>query len=284
MKLFYLLLVILLGLPRPLWAMATEASVPALMLAKSYQPGLRLADYMISEKLDGVRAYWDGYRLLTRQGHPVPAPDWFTAALPPVPLEGELWIERGQFDRVSGIVRQREPDESWHAVRFMLFDLPAYPAIFRDRYQQLQTLVSQIDRAHVQLVEHGFLTDEAMLQTQLRRVIRAGGEGLMLRRADALYEAGRSAALLKLKPWEDAEAVVVGHLSGKGKYEGMLGALLVELPDGRRLRLGSGFSDAQRRDPPPLGALISYRHNGLTGNGLPRFARFLRIRADLSQH
>jgi DNA ligase-1 len=86
---------------------------------------------------------------------------------------------------------------------------------------------------------------------------------------------------LKLKTYEDAEAVVIAHLPGKGKYQGMMGALLVEMPDQRRFKIGTGFSDAQRADPPPIGSTITYKYFGKTSTQLPRFASFLRVRNEL---
>lgn len=100
----------------------------------------------------------------------------------------------------------------------------------------------------------------------------------MLHRADAAWQTGRSDVLLKMKPQHDTEAVVVAHVPGKGKYEGMLGALVVETPEGRRFRLGTGFSDAQRKAPPPVGSTVTYRYRDVTANGVPRFASFLRVR------
>ena len=100
----------------------------------------------------------------------------------------------------------------------------------------------------------------------------------MLRSTEAPYRAGRSDDLIKLKLFDDAEAVVVQHLPGNGKYQSMLGALLVELPNGQRFKIGTGFSDAERANPPPIGSIITYRYNGTHPSGLPRFARFWRIR------
>ena len=102
----------------------------------------------------------------------------------------------------------------------------------------------------------------------------------MLKRIDSLYAAGRSDDLLKVKTHNDAEATVVGHLPGKGKYRGMLGALKVQLDNGRQFRIGTGFSDAERRNPPPVGALVTFRYRGYTATGLPRFASYLRVRND----
>jgi DNA ligase 1 len=109
-------------------------------------------------------------------------------------------------------------------------------------------------------------------------VVANGGEGLMLHRADALYVTGRSDALLKLKPLFDAEATVVAHTPGRGKYKGKLGALIVETPEGLRFKLGTGFSDAQRENPPKIGSLVTYTYRDKTPKGKPKFASFLRER------
>ena len=114
----------------------------------------------------------------------------------------------------------------------------------------------------------------------LGKVESEGGEGLMLRRGGSLHATGRSDDLLKVKRYDDAEAVVVAHLAGSGKYEGMLGSVRVRRDDGRQFRIGTGFSDEQRENPPPVGATITYKYYGFTSTGLPRFASFLRVRND----
>lgn len=257
---------LLLGL---LLALADDP--PALAHAESYRQGIDPGPYWVSEKLDGVRAVWDGGQLRLRSGNPIHAPAWFTRALPAQKLDGELWIGRGKFDRLSSIVRKAEPDDAeWREVKYMLFELPDAPGTFSRRIKAMAQLVARAGQFRV--------ADAAELQRRLDTVVKAGGEGLMLHRADALYRGGRSDDMLKLKPWDDAEAVVLAHLPGQGKYAGKLGSLLVQLPDGRHLRIGSGFSDAQRADPPPVGASITYRYRGLSATGLPRFATFLRVR------
>jgi DNA ligase-1 len=102
----------------------------------------------------------------------------------------------------------------------------------------------------------------------------------MLHLADAPYVTGRSDVLLKLKPLLDTEATVVAHLAGKGKYAGQMGALRLEMPDGTRFNIGTGFSDAVRKAPPPLGAIVTYTYRGLTSKGTPRFASYLRVREE----
>ena len=271
----------LLALPASI-ASAGEAEAPSLLLANVYREGVDLDRYWVSEKLDGVRAYWDGERLLSRKGNPINAPPWFVEHYPRVPLDGELWMGRGAFERLSGAVRRQVPDDAqWRGIRFMVFDLPSSPGTFDRRLQRLREMFETIASPYLALVEQFRVADRAELMETLDRVVAGGGEGLMLHKGSSLYTAGRGDDLLKLKAHEDAEAVVVGHLPGKGRLTGMLGALLVETPEGLRFRLGTGFSDEERRNPPPLGATVTYKYYGRTRNGVPRFASFLRIRDEI---
>lgn len=260
-------------------AQAADPEPPGLLLANVYHDQIDLEDYWVSEKLDGVRAYWDGRRLISRQGNVFQAPAWFTRNFPATPLDGELWMGRGTFERLSGTVRQQVPDEvAWRQVRYMVFDLPASEGVFDQRLEQLRDLVQVVGSPYLQLVEQFRVESREELLERLSLIVSEGGEGLMLHRGSSLYQATRSDDLLKLKTYEDAEAVVVGHLPGKGKYEGMLGALLVETPEKLRFRLGTGFTDAQRANPPPIGSTVTYKYYGKTRNGIPRFASFLRVR------
>lgn len=264
-------------------AIAADPVPPALLLARIMPADVDPARYLVSEKLDGVRAVWDGHELRFRSGRKVPAPAWFVAALPPRALDGELWLGRGRFDALSAIVRRELPDDAeWRQVRYMIFELPAAPGSFAERAATMRQLAAA-GPAWLHAVEQYTVGDRKALERSLREVVRAGGEGLMLHLADALYATGRSDALLKLKPMQDAEATVIGHLPGKGKYAGMTGALLMRMPaadGGHTFRLGSGLTDALRRDPPPVGSLVTYRYTERTARGLPRFPRYWRLRAE----
>lgn len=252
---------------------------PAAMLAGRWREGLDPARYWVSEKLDGVRACWDGRRLRFRSGRSIPAPGWFVAALPDVPLDGELWLGRGRFEALSGLVRREAVDEAgWRSVRYMVFDTPGGAGTFGERLVRLQRIVEGAELPWLQVVPQFRVADAASLAATLDTVLAAGGEGLMLHRADAHWDNGRSEALLKLTPFLDAEARVVGHLPGRGKYAKVVGALEVERPDGRRFRIGTGLSDADRRNPPAVGSEVTYRYRELTGGGLPRFPVFVRVR------
>lgn len=259
---------------------ATEPVSTPLILAEVYQDTVDPAPYWVSEKLDGVRAQWDGQTLRFRSGRPIAAPTWFVASLPPVPLDGELWMGRGAFERLSGAVRKAVPVESeWRQVSYEIFELPAAEGDFTDRVAAMRRLAAFANRPWIHAVEQFRVADRAELQRVLAVVVAQGGEGLMLHRADAPYVGGRSAALLKLKPWLDAEAVVIAHQAGQGKHSGRLGALRVRMPTGVVFDIGTGFSDAERAAPPPIGSTVTYRYTGLTVDGVPRFASFWRRRA-----
>ena len=255
------------------------ASAPAIVLAQVYRAGIDPAAYLVSEKFDGVRAVWDGQVLRFRSGNPVNAPAWFIAALPPEPLDGELWIARGQFEALSGIVRRKVPrDEDWRRVKYMVFEQPEGAGSFSERIDSLRAIVARAGVPWLQVVEQFRVADRAALQARLDEVVKGGGEGLMLHRADAPYVTGRSDALLKLKPLFDTEATVIAHLPGRGRLEGMMGSLLVETAGGVRFQIGTGFSDAERRAPPPVGSQITFVYRDLTQDGVPRFASYLRRR------
>jgi DNA ligase-1 len=281
-----------LELPRRAWLAATLAVAcsGALALPRRDAAPLILASdapedpdprgWLISEKLDGARAWWDGSRLRFRSGLPISAPAWFTAALPAYPLDGELWLGRGRFEQLSGIVRRQQPvDTDWRQVRLMVFELPGADGSFAQRAAQIrQRAAQQPPGSPWRAVEQFELPSRQALRSRLEEVVNAGGEGLMLHRADAPYETGRSAALLKFKPLQDADALVVAHLGGQGRHAGRLGALRVRTPEGKEFLLGTGLRDEQRDKPPPVGSVVTFTYQGTTAQGIPRFASFLRVR------
>lgn len=203
---------------------------PELMLANVYskqESSIELQHYWVSEKYDGVRAYWDGQNFISRQGVRYHAPAWFRQGLPSFPLDGELWLGRGQFDRLSGIVRKNKPiDEQWQDVRYMIFDLPNSNKSFDHRLQTLRGLSSLPARCEV--IKQWRVESEKVLLQQLAHIVSQQGEGLMLHDGRSFYRGKRSNDLIKLKPSLDAEALVLSYLAGRGKYQGKMGALWVE--------------------------------------------------------
>jgi DNA ligase 1 len=259
-------------------ALAKTNAADTVLLAKTAPTGIDPAGYLVSEKLDGVRAVWDGKVLRFRSGRTIAAPAWFIAKLPKESLDGELWVGRGQFDTVSGIVRKAKPvDTEWQKVNYMVFELPAGSGSFKDRALAIESIVNATAWPQLQVVAQVAVANRATLQAKLDDVVQGGGEGLMLHLANAPLVTGRSDALLKLKPLSDAEAIVVGYIAGKGKYAGMTGALVVKSANGQRFNLGTGLSDAQRKLPPAIGSKVTYTYRDVTPSGKPRFASFLRV-------
>ena len=255
----------------------TEAEGAPLAHGMPAPSGLDPSPYLCSEKYDGVRAWWDGRALRFRSGALIVAPGWFTQRLPAVSLDGELWLGRGTFEALSGAVRRREPDEAaWRQIRYMLFDLPGGEEPFLGRASRLAAIARQAAWPALQAAPQERLPDPSALQSRLEAVVRGEGEGLMLHRAEARWQAGRSDAILKVKPVHDDEAIVLAVMPGRGRLEGLMGALRVRTDAGIEFEIGSGFNDVLRRNPPRPGERVTFRYQGLTDAGVPRFASFLR--------
>ena len=251
-----------------------------LLLAERWTGEADIIGWWLSEKLDGVRAFWNGRTFLSRLGNEFLAPEWFTAGLPDVPLDGELWLDRRKFQRAVSIVRRRDRGEHWRELRYVVFDLPEVPEPFEDRQRQLADLLRSRRPEFAQVHPQEQCRGGDHLRDELARVEHLGGEGLMLRQPGSLYVAGRSTTLLKVKQFLDGEARVIEHLPGAGRHKGRLGALLCELADGRRFSVGTGFSDAERAKPPAAGALIHFRYQELSEGGVPRFPTYVGVRVD----
>ncbi|MCS4306724.1 DNA ligase-1 [Rheinheimera pacifica] len=257
------------------------ATKPDLLLAEVYNGNINVQQYWVSEKLDGVRAYWDGKQLISRGGNVIAAPEWFVADFPAQKLDGELWLSRNKFADTLSIVSKLQPiDSEWQQIRYYIFELPDAAGTFTERVEAMQHLVLQHNSPYLMLVAQFRIADHTALQAKLSELENKGAEGLMLHQQDALYKTGRSSDLLKLKSYQDTEAEVIGYRPGKGKYKGMVGALIVKTAQGKEFAIGSGLTDALRQAPPEIGSIITYRYNGYTNNGIPRFARFLRARQD----
>ncbi|WP_340680942.1 DNA ligase [Paraglaciecola sp.] len=250
----------------------------AQQLATQYHDDIEVADYWISEKLDGIRAHWDGAALFTRNGHVINTPAWFVKDFPSQVLEGELWLAHQRFEQTVSIVLRDNPSDDWQNIKFMLFDLPQHKGTFSQRLIELQLLVDTVASPYLQLIPQFKLASHSQLMFRLDELVAQGAEGLMLHHQDAYYQDGRSANILKLKKYQDAEARVIAHIIGKGKYQSMLGSLLVELDNGLQFKIGSGFSDLQRLEPPQVGTMVTFKYYGLTARGIPRFASFLRVK------
>lgn len=260
----------------------TEPGVlpPPIMLATQYREGVDVAAYWVSEKYDGVRGYWDGKQLRSRSGRVIPTPDWFTQGWPAEVMDGELWLGRERFDETSALLRRQDAlsDSAWQSMQYRVFDMPNAHDVFHARLQHLQYTVAQLNQPWVVAVPQRRFVDHDALHAWLQALEFEGAEGVMLHRANARHRVGRSPDLLKYKIEHDMDGEIIGYRPGSGQAQGLVGALVVRLEDGRELALGSGLTQAMREQPPALGTRVTFRYTGYTSTGLPRFARFLRVR------
>ncbi len=253
---------------------------PPLLLAQNWSEDIDVTGWFMSEKLDGVRAYWNGKKFISRQGNEFFAPDWFIKALPDIPLDGELWAGRKQFQKTVSIVRSFDAGEQWQTMQYYIFDAPTQKNSFEERMKYLHDYFANHESPYVSVLNHTVCESNEYMTKELEKVISQGGEGLMLREPGSLYEQGRSSTLLKVKKFYDAEAKVLEHIPGKGKYKGVLGSLRVINEAGIEFSVGTGLSDAERKNPPKLGAVITYRYQELTEADVPRFPSYLRMKTD----
>ncbi len=252
-----------------------NSSKAPVILAHRWNKKVDIKGWWTSEKLDGVRGYWTGKKLVFRSGNPFHVPEWFTRGFPSTPLDGELWIGRGQFSELASIVRRKNVDIDWEKVRYVIFDAPQIEGGFEKRLDFARRWFLEHPNLFAEVLEQQVCEDEDHLRKKLMEVESLGG--VMLRRPDSPYTVGRSYDLLKVKTYEDAEATVIKHLPGSGKHAGRLGSLLVELPNGIQFAVGTGFSDQERNNPPPIGSIITFKYYGFYKSGIPKFASFLRI-------
>lgn len=258
---------------------ATEQKLE-LELAKLYKHQ-NVQHYLVSEKYDGVRAIWKNNVLMTKNGNTISAPKWFTQDLPNYWLDGELWIARNSFERVSSIVLKDKPIEiEWRLVKYMIFDMPGISGPFETRYEHYSEFINSLNLYHVKPVIQHHVASKKMLYLLLNRLVEKGAEGLILHKKYSVFEPGRSDNVLKLKLYNDDEAKVIGYVEGKGRNKGRMGSLIVEYPLTKskkvRFKIGTGFSDLDRMKPPELGSIITFKYYGFTNNGVPRFASYYR--------
>jgi DNA ligase-1 len=247
---------------------------------------INIHEYFISEKLDGIRGFWNGTNLFTRRGNLIHTPAWFTKDWPNTYIDGELWSNRGEFEKISSCVRKHKPHKPqkvscWQKIHFMLFDLPKNLGTFAQRIEQMNNLVEITNSPYLLVIKQEKTTSITLLHQRLSNIVNNGGEGLMLHHQAAHYKAGRSHDLMKLKQHNDAEAIVIAHIEGKGKYRNKMGSLKVKMPSGLLFKIGSGFTDKQRQNPPAIGSTITFKYIGKTARGVPKFASFLRVRKRL---
>lgn len=253
----------------------SKAVPPEILLAETWTPDIDPAGWWMSEKLDGVRGYWTGKKMLSRLGNVFYLPDWFKEQLPSFPLDGELWIGRKMFQETVSIVRtQGGSDELWGDVNYVIFDAPRVAGGFEQRMQYLRSPDSpyyrRIHCANTYVLEQELCKGHEHLLEILNSALSIGAEGLMLREPGSLYEGCRSSTLLKVKKFLDDEATVTGYEDGKGRHKGRVGSLVLSWND-KEFRAGTGLKDSERKNPPVIGSKVTFKYQELSTDGIPRF-------------
>ena len=256
-----------------------------------------VSGWLASEKLDGVRAYWDGENLLSRQGKKLNAPQSFTKNFPNFALDGELYAKELKFEEIQATVMDKLPDEkAWGRLKFHVFDVPEASGGLLDRLEVLAKFLKNEPNDNLIIIKQIKMRDNAQFLNFTKDIIAKGGEGAVVREPNAPYERKRSKNALKFKKFKDAECEVISINKGSGKYANFAGSLTCkalggkdkkdkeekagEPKEGTIFKIGSGLSDEQRTNPPKIGSIITYKFQNLTSNGKPRFPIFLRVRED----
>ncbi|WP_424405793.1 DNA ligase [Pasteurella sp. PK-2025] len=250
----------------PLWAKS-----PELMLVESYK-NQHIEGWVMSEKLDGIRGYWDGKTLYSRQGFILTPPQYFIAHFPPFAIDGELFSQRNQFENISSIVRSQQ-DKGWHQLKLHVFDVPDAKGNLFERLATLKAYLAKNPTPYIQIIEQIPIQNKAHIAQFLKHVEQQQGEGIILRNPHAPYERKRSQQILKLKSTGHDECRVIAHHQGKGQFEQHFGALTCENQHGQ-FKIGSGFTLADRLNPPKIGSKIRYKYRGFTKYGKPKFATY----------
>ncbi|CAD8148345.1 unnamed protein product [Paramecium pentaurelia] len=248
------------------------------LLAQNWTVSVDPKGYYMSEKLDGMRMIWTGMEMFTRNGYSLKFPSYFIEGWPTTYLDGELWINRGTFNKVLTSVRKRIPDpNAWKTIKYMVFDAPFLQEPFSDRYAKLKKAIEKIKNPHLIYLPHKICRGKEHLAEELAEVQNNGGEGLMLRDPDSLYEGIRSKSLLKVKSSLDAEAFIIDYIEDTHmKKQGILGGFLVRNDQGLEFEVGLGLKIGIKKQRPPIGTKITYKYCGLAENGYPKFPEFVR--------
>ena len=251
------------------------ADKPKLMLLKTYQDQ-NITGWVMSEKLDGIRAYWDGKKLLTRSGNIIHAPSWFTKDYPPFEIDGELWSKREDFENIVSIVQDKTPSKEWREIKHYIFEVPNTKGGLFERLAKVKKYENDI----IKIIPQIYIKDKNHLKEFLINIENAKGEGVVVRDPTALYINKRTNKVLKIKTFLDKECIVTAHNEGHGRFKGILGSITCIMDNNISFKIGSGFSKEERENPPTIGTTITFQYKEFTKYGKPRFPVFLRVRDD----
>ena len=228
----------------------------------------------MSEKLDGIRAYWNGKNLISRGGKIINSPKWFTKDYPPFEIDGELWSKRGDFENISSIVRDKIPSQKWKEIKHYIFEVPNSEGNLTTRLNKVKPYQNNI----IKIIPQIAIKNKAHLEQFLKEIEAKRGEGVVVRDPNAPYIASRTSKVLKVKTFHDAECKVIGYTKHSKNID-MIGAIKCELDNGMQFKIGSGLNNTLRLNPPNIGDIITFKYKEFTKYGKPRFPVFLRVRS-----
>ena len=254
------------------------ADATTLQKAKTYKGYENIKGWYMSEKLDGIRGYWNGKYFLSKNGNKIYAPKWFTKNFPSYELDGEFWSKRADFENIQSIILDDTPSKQWREISYHIFEAPNQDGDFTKRLENVKNYFAKSRLNHVQIIKQIRCKDKSHLEKFMQKVIKQGGEGVIIKDASLLYFAGRSSNILKVKESADLEGVVIGINKGKGTFKNLMGSLTLRLDNGVIFKLGGGFSIEERKTLYKIGSIVTFKYYGFTKNKKPKFASFLRVR------
>ncbi|WP_321494680.1 DNA ligase [uncultured Desulfobacter sp.] len=263
-----------------LFPIILSAQPPSLQKPGVFRGDQDLSGWVMSEKLDGIRGYWDGRHLVTRKGRIINSPSWFTKNFPPFELDGELWSSRGQYEFIQSVVLDAHPGEGWKKITYNIFEVPNQQGYFFQRLGKAKLWFASHPHPWIRIIEQIPVKNKSDLDFFYKQIESNGGEGVIVKDPLKPYDTGRSTTVLKVKKARDMEGEVIAVNPGQGRNQGVMGSLTLRLENGVEFKLGTGFTDKVRQAPPPIGTQVTFKYHGFTKTGVPKFASFLRIRED----
>lgn len=252
------------------------------MLASNYDGSQEIKGWYMSEKLDGVRSIWNGNSLISRNGNKFYPPGFFIENFPKnLILDGELFMDRNSFQDTVSIVKRHDQNDGWRKIKFLVFDGPEIKGNFKTRLLVLEKELKNCYSPYVELHKQEICKGDDDLKERMKEITAIKGEGIILRDPNSSYENRRTKTMLKVKEFHDAEAIVLDINKGTGRLENLMGAIECVNKDGIKFRIGTGFSDKERKNPPKIGSVVTYRYFELTKDNVPRFPSFMRIHPGL---
>lgn len=243
---------------------------------KTYEKNFhKIENWVMSEKLDGIRAYWNGKELITKNGNKIYTPKWFIQNFPPFALDGELWTKRGDFENIQNIVLDKIPSKNWNQITYNIFEVPNQKGNFFQRIQIFKNWKSKKNIPHLKIIPQIVCNNEEHLNQFLEELVSKKAEGVIIKNPNSSYFTGRINDILKVKKFYDDEGLVIAHnYNEKNNFK----SLVIKLKNGVVFNLGGGFSNKQREKPPKIGEIVTFKYYDLTKYGKPKFASFLRVR------